>query len=899
MGSTFKRRWQALFRRRDLETEMAEEMRFHRDAQIEANRAAGMSESAARAAAHRQFGPRGALEEAAREARGFLWFTHFKQDVRYGLRMLLKQKGFTLVAVLTLALGLAANMSVFGIVDVFLFQPLSGVKAPAELVVMTRDDPRNQFASTISWADYEDYRDQVPGFSALAAALFRPVHLSWPGDAADRNWVEFVSPNYFALAGTGPQLGRLFLPGEGEAVGSDPVVVLSHRYWVNRLGRDPGIVGRSVVINGQSCEVVGVAREDFSSLQWGLEPALWLPAKMVPPLIHWDPNLFQDRDWNIFRVTGRLAAGTKLAQVDAQLAAVDQRLAELHAAGTMENVVTHVVPEQRSRPDPSVSGFLPLAAAVFLALVVMILLIACANVANLLFARAVTRQREMGIRAAMGATRGRLARQLLTESLLLALLAGIAGWGLSYFIGVLMTGLAPSGDMPVASESYSGSVWSVVFAVAVSILAGLVTGLFPALRSSRLDLAQVIKSGAMGGADRKRHALRNGLVVTQVAFCAVVLVAGGLFMRSLQQAANIELGFTPENLAMAALDLDLQGYEPERGLAFLDQLTTKIDALPGVESVAYAHVLPLSTSPGLGSVADADVPQLDESGRREGEIQAATNVVDVNFMATMETGLLQGRAFNRFDTAESPPVVIINTALAEKLWPGENPLGRRLSQPWGDPMEVIGVIPTGKYVMISEEPRPALLRPFAQAYHAPITLFVRTSHDAGRVLPDLRRVLRQLDADLPIYNAQTMAEHLRSSAFGFMPMRMAATVAGAQGLIGLLLAVMGVYGVVAYSVSQRTREIGIRLALGAERGEVFRLVVRGGLNLIAMGLAIGLTIAIGLALVLAGLLVGLNPFDLPVFGGVAMGLAAVSLLACYLPARRAMAINPAITLKCE
>lgn len=895
MWKQFKKAIDVLFRRQNLEADMAEEMRFHREAQVESNLAAGMSESEARAQANRQFGARGGIEEAAREARGFVWFTQFKQDLRYGVRMLGKHRGFTAVAVLTLGLGLSANITVFSIVDVFFFQPITGVERAEELVVMTRDDPRNQFASAISWADYEDYRDNVPGLSELAAILFRPAHLSRPGQAAHRTWVEFVSPNYFELAGTRPALGRLFLPGEGLAAGADLTVVLSYRYWRDQWGSDPSVVGRSIMVNGETCEVVGVAAEDFSGMQWGISPALWTHAKSVPALLHWEEEFFENRDWNSFRAVGRVAPGTSLDQVVPQLATVDHRLAELHAAGSMEDVITRVVPEQRSRPDPSVSGFLPFAAMVFLVLVLLILLIACANVANLLFARAATRQREMAIRASMGATRGRLTRQLLTESLLLAALAGAVGWGLSTVAGDMMEGFNPSGDIPMSASANTGSSWPIVFAVVISLLAGLVTGLLPALRASRLDLVQVIKGGAAG--DRKRHWLRDMLVISQVAFCAVVLVAGGLFVRSLQQATEIQLGFTPENLAMASLDLDLQGYTPEAGQQFLDELTADLNALPGVESVAYSAVLPMSNSPGLREVADADSPQLDETGKREGEFQAASNIVDVNFIPTLESGLVKGRNFTVFDTVDSPRVVIVNQALADKLWPGEDPLGRRLTFRYGEPMEVIGVVQTGKYVMISESPRPAYLQPFAQAYNAPVTIFIRTRGDAAAIVPDLRGVLQRLDTDLPVFNTQTMEEHLRSSAFGFMPMRMAAYVAGGQGIIGLFLAVMGVYGVVAYSVSQRTREIGIRLALGAERTDVFRLVVRGGLNLIVVGLAAGLIFAGGLSMVLSGLLVGLSAFDPLVFASVAVGLIVVSLLACYLPARRAMAIDPAVTLK--
>lgn len=891
--------WRAIFRRRDLESEMQEEMAFHREEQARLLREQGVSPEAAARAAQKQFGARGRLEEEARDARGMVWLSHFMQDLRYARRILIQQKGFTLVAVLTLALGLSANMTVFAFVDVFFFEPLSGVKQSDELVVMTRDDPRNQFASSVSWPDYQDYRDEVPGMTDLTAILFRPVHLSRPGDAAHRTWVEFVSPNYFDLAGTTPHMGRLFLPGEGEAVGADSTTVLSHSYWLDRFGGDPGVVGRTIMVNGQPAEVIGVAAEGFASLQWGVAPALWLHARMIPNYVHWDENLFEDRNWATFRVMGRLEAGSTTDQVKVQLATLDARLADLHAKGSMDGVVTRVVLEQRSRPDPAVSGFMPLAAVVFLALVMMILLIACANVANLMFARAVVRQREMAIRAAMGATRARLTRQLLTESLVLACLAGIVGWVLAQVVGTMMAQLSPSGDVPISAETADGSYWSIIFAVGVSLATGMVTGLLPALRASRLDLVDVIKGAGAEGRNARKHWLRNGLVVSQVAFSAVVLIAGGLFVRSLQQAAQIDLGFNPENLALASIDLDLQGYAPEQGRAFLDELTAEVAQLRGVESVSFANVLPMSNSPGLRDVADADAAQLDDTGRRENEIQAAMNIVDVDFLQTMETTLVSGRGFTVFDTPDTPAVAIVNQELADKLWPGESPIGRRLTWRWGEPMQVVGVMETGKYVMIGEPPRPAFIMPFAQSYNAPVTLYVRSSGDPEPVLAQVRALLQRMDSDLPIYNSLTMEEHLRSSAFGFMPMRMAAMISGGQGIIGLLLAAMGVYGVVAYSVSQRTREIGIRLALGADRADVFRLVVRGGLNLIVVGLVLGLVISGGLSLVLSGLLVGLSAFDVPVFGGVAVGLTAISLLACYLPARRAMAVDPAVTLKCE
>jgi predicted permease len=595
----------------------------------------------------------------------------------------------------------------------------------------------------------------------------------------------------------------------------------------------------------------------------------------------------------IFKVMARLKPGVTVAQAGAAVEIVAKQLAREYPDEHKEAKV-FVAREQYCRPEPSFVEFIPLASSIFMLLAGLVLLIACANVANLMFSRAVGRASEMAIRTAIGANRGRLIRQLLAESALLAIIAGVVGSLLANWSGKLLGGLAPAGDVPTRVEAnWDWRVLALTFVI--SVMAGVVTGLAPALRATRFDLQSALKDGVGGRLASSRHMFRSGLVISQVAICVVALIAGGMFVRSLRQVSRMNLGFHTDHLLMASLDLGLQGYDEARQKQFHRQLLDRLKHLPGVRSASLASTVPF----GYG-LEIAEVAVEEKAGDKDSFTVVHANYVTPDYLTTMGGALLRGRNFMERDNETAPKVAIINATMAERLWPGQDALGRRFK--WGadgDFWQVVGVARNARYVMIGEEPRPFFYAPLAQRHASPVTLHLWTDGDPVALTPAARDVLRKMDAELPIYNVRTMEEHLNDSAFAVMPLRFGAALAGAQGLLGLLLAAMGLYGVVSYVVSQRTREIGVRMALGARSLDILRLVVRDGLRLTLIGLAIGLLASLGFAAILTKLLYGLTPAATPVFVAVILLLAGVATLACYLPARRATKVDPMVALRCE
>ena len=813
-------------------------------------------------------------------------------DLKFAFRQLLKNPGFTAVAVLTLALGISANTTIFSIISGMFFQPLR-VKDPERLVLVLQKSAIWKAPHGHSWLDYRDYGQRVDAFEDALAVFFNPAHLSLPGQEPERAWIEAVSGNYFSMLGVPARLGRVFRRDEGEKPGADPVVVLSHDYWQRKFGGDPSVLGQTMALNGHPFTIIGVTPETFGSAQWSMAPAAFVPASMLGQVREDGDRFLKERGAPMFKVMARLKPGVTPGQAGAAVEAVARQLARDFPEEHKQARV-FVVPERYCRPEPTFSEFMPLVSSVFMVMVLLVLLIACANVANLMFSRALVRQKEMGIRTAIGATRWRLLRQLLAESVVLALLAGALGWLIAFWSASLLAGFNPAGDIPIRTDHNWD--WHVLaFTSLASLFAGILTGIAPALRATKLDVQATLKEEGASLLASRRHPFRSGLVIVQVAVCVVLLIAGGLFVRSLQRVARLELGFRADHLLMGSLDLGLQGYTDAAQKQFYRELVDRVQALPGVRSASLALSVPFDYGFDVAQVAPEE-----KAGDKDSFTSVNDNRVDPGYLTTMGTTLLRGRNFTAHDTDTALKVAIVNDCMAGKFWPNQDALGKRFK--WGrhgELWQVVGVTRNGKYVMIGEEPRPFFYVPLRQRHSSPITLHVWSAGDAAALIPALRGVLRQMDPHLPVYNLRTVEQHLHDSVFATMPLRMGALLAGVQGLLGLLLAVMGIYGVVSYVVSQRTREIGIRMALGAQKLDVFRLVVRDGLKLTLIGLAIGLLFALGLTGVFSKILYGLTPAATPVFAGVVVLLAGVALLACWLPARRAAKVDPIVALRYE
>jgi len=820
-------------------------------------------------------------------------FASIKDDLRLALRSLRKEPGFAAVATLTLALGIGVNTSLFSLVSAFFLQPLS-VSDPQDLVVVMQRGDLINVPYGHSYLDYLDFREGTTSFSDLAAYMPTPVHLSAPGQTPERTWIEVVSPNYFALARVAPHLGQLLRPGEGEGKGAAPTIVLSHRYWQRRFGGDPSIVGRAIVLNGNSFTVLGIAPATFSGLSWAMAVSGFVPSGAMGTLLEGGDGFLSNRGAHAFRLMGRLAAGKTLAQGRADVEVVARRLYTTYP-NDHKGSRALVVPESRSRPDPSLSDFLPVFAAIFAAMVALVLLISCANVANLMVSRSLVRQKDYVMRSALGASRAQLVRLQVMESLVLAAIAGAFAIVLARWAGQALASFTPAGDIPVNTDHPWD--WRIyVFTVVVAAAAGLAAGLWPALKASKFDLSQSLKEGGNVPVGSSRHPLRNLLVVGQVTVSLVVLACAALFLHSLREMRGMALGFRPDHLIMMSLDLGLQQYGDERGRAFVDQLVERAGAIPGVRTATVTQHVPLDYGIAITDVAiDGEIP-----GSKDGFVPTAYTIVGPDFFETVGTPVKRGRALERGDDARSARVAVVNETMARTLWPGAEAVGKRFRNGRdGEWTLVVGVVGDGKYLMLNEAPRSYFYLPLAQNYRSPITLMVRSASDPAALAKPLQDLLREMDADLPVFNVRTMERHIRDSVFGLMPLRMGAAMAGVEGLLGLFLAIMGLYAVVSYSANQQVHEIGVRMALGARPSDVLRLVVRKGMRLTLIGVALGLLGAIVVGFGLSHVLYGLRPVDLRVLVPVTALLVAVAALACYLPARRATRVDPMVALRCE
>jgi predicted permease len=833
------------------------------------------------------------------------------QDLRFGVRMLLKRPGFTLIAVLTLALGIGANTAILSTVNSFILRPLP-VTDPEELVQSfwgSRKDP--EVWNWFSYPNYADLRDQNRVFSGMFAMAMIPAGFS---DSANRQgsergeiiWGETVSGNYFDVLGVKAALGRTFLPEEDHTPNTHPVVVLGHAFWQERFNSDESVVGRTVYLNGNPFTVIGVAPATFKGMKFAVSQQFWIPLTMSTRFgmgEGWQTEA--GRGWRYLQVFGRLKAGMTMKQAEADLNIIAENLGKLYPNTNADSKV-QVVSELDGR-FAEVAGFLNFVSVIALVVAGLVLLAACANVANLLLARAGARSREIGIRLAIGAGRLQIVRQLLVESLLLALLGGALGILFAFWGTDLIHASIPPLHVPIDLD-FSPDLLVLKWMMIVTLLTGVIFGLAPALIASRTDLVSVLKSDATGqgqvrGQGQMRHGkrwnLRGLLVIVQVAISIIVLVCAGLFIRSLALVRNADPGFRAENLITVRLAPGLLGYGDAEGKRFFSELLRRVESQPGVRAASLALNLPLENNNAQRG------PVL-----REGELQPPPNqglVVEANVVApkyfeTMGTPLVLGRDFTERDNDDAPHVAIVNQEFARRLYGGEqNALGKRFRASGQESplLEIIGIAKDGRYISLFESQRPCIFLPeYQSSYESQVRLLVSAAAatELKAVAESVRREIARIDSRVPVFGLQMAEQNL---AYAYWPPRLAAGLATAFGLLALILAMMGLYSVMTYAVSRRTREIGIRVALGAQGSDVLKLVIGQGMILVIAGIAIGLIGAFALTRVLSSLLFGVSATDPPTFIVITFLLMMIALLGCWVPARRATKVDPMTALRCE
>ena len=807
------------------------------------------------------------------------------QDLRYGLRTLARKPGFTVIAVISLALGIGANTAIFSLVNLILFRPLP-VANPQEVVSVSPVGKDGALAA-FSYPNYIDFRDRNEVLSGLLASRFVVVSMSRNGNN-EKVWGDLVSGNYFDVLGVKPALGRSFLPEEDKTRLSHPVVVISHSLWQRRFGGDPSVVDSDVLINGMKFKVIGVAPAGFKGTEVIYTPEIYAPfatQKWIEP----ENDYLDKRDESNMFAVGRLKPGVSAAQAEASLNLLAAQLAkdfpnENEGLGIQVIPPGFVVPQFRN-------AMLGVSAAL-MGLVALVLLIACANLANLLLARATERGKEIAIRLSIGASRARIVRQLLTESVMLAVAGGLAGVALARWIIDSIMALKPPIAIPITLELHVD--WRVlVFSMIVSVITGVLFGLVPALQATKPDLIPALKDAASQSGVR-RSLLRNGLVVAQIAVSLLLLIAAGLTLRALQQLRVMNPGFNPENVLMMNFDLRLQGYQTDVGSQLRKQLLNRVESLPGAQSASITGFMPLSMNYSGATILIEGRPQ-ERGVNAPSAMQAG---VGLKYFETIGTPLVAGRDLTEQDQEGKTRSAVVNETFARKFFPGANPIETALGKqfrtsPEEQPWQISGVAKDGKYWTIGEDPQAFVWFPIRDqlSYNH---LLVRTSAKPETLIGAIRAEFRNLDPNLPVTDVKTLTEHMSLSLF---PARAFASLLSAFGLLALTLAAIGIFGVMSYAVSQRTREIGVRMALGAGAKDIFKLVIGRGLSLTLIGVGVGLALAVVGTRFLSSLLYNVSAVDPLTFVGVTLLLVAVAFLACYFPARRAMKTDPMVALR--
>jgi predicted permease len=792
---------------------------------------------------------------------------------------------------------MAVNATIFSVINGMLLRPMP-VPHAEQLTVLAMEQPGMSGLQKFSYPVYQDISRQTGVFSDVFAYRITLAALS-AEHKVDQAILTRVTGNYFSTLGIQAESGRLILPSEGQTPGADPILVLGYSYWKKRFAGDSKVIGKHVEINGHPVTVVGVAPKGFHGTYSILDSDGYLPLSAALGSKGMEENsveqLWTQRSDRSLSLLGRLKSGVSLKQAQASLSVTAQQISKEYP-DTEKGVTITAFPEKLARPDPDPDNTLPKIAAAFTILAGLVLLVACFNIANVLLVRATVRQREMGIRAALGAGRWRLVRQHLTESMLLALLGGGAGLLLANWAAGYLSSLPLGTNLPITFD-FQPDLRVYLYALASVLVSSVVVGLIPALRVARCDVNSVLREGGRTASEgRRRHIARNTLVVAQVAGALLLLIVAGLFVRSLDKAQQIYLGFDPDHVLNFSLDAQQVGFDKAHGAQFFRQVDERIRAIPGVVSVAQGFVVP------MGVVSTDDPVTVEGRPFEPGEHVPTVMYNDVtpSYFDTLRMHILSGRTFTEADNEKAPAVAIINQTMAKQFWSTENVLGKRFSikGPAGPFIEVVGVVQDGKYKSIVEEPMAFFYLPLNQVYVDFRTVHVRTSARPEKLERDIESSIQALAPDIAVKEMQTMLQSLQGLN-GFFLFRFGAQLTTTMGLLGLILAVVGVYSVVSYAAVQRTHEIGIRMALGAAPRDIQRMVLRQSVVIVGVGLTVGLAAALAGTRAIASFIVGVHPTDAVTFVTVVVLLAVVALVACWIPARRATRVSPLVALRYE
>jgi predicted permease len=881
-------RIRAVFQSNDLDRDLVVELEAHIQNLAEQHMRKGASPEEAQRLARIELGGIVQLREAHREVRGLPLLDTVLRDTRFAFRMFRKSPGFTAVAILALALGIAANTTVISWISATLLNPIPGAAHTSDLVTIMRGDRTDHPTPPFSYLDLRDLSERTQTFSGILG--YHDDYMSLT-DAAkpERLYGALTTANYFDVLGIRPVLGRTFLPEEVKPGAGAAVIVIGYAVWQNHFASDPQIVGKTIQINGHPYSIIGVAPRDFTGCAPGLRAELWIPLSMDGDVWGFDRSAHRDIFW--LNVLGKLRPGVTKDQAQAELDLLMRGIAERFPEDHRDSP-NEISLDPLWRSPFGINVYLYKILPMLLGLAGVLLLLACANVASLLLVRSVGRRREIAIRLGMGASRQQIIRQFLIESLLLGVLGGTAAILITKWTAHSLVAFFPPSTLPLRIDVHVDQ--RVLFVtIAVSILAAIISGVLPALRSSSLPVQSVLKEEATSvSLTLHKGRLLSGLVVAQISLSLVLLVCAGLFTRSLQKAQQSDPGFEASHVLLASYELRPAGYTHATGVAFNRQVLSRLSALPGVESVTLADFSPLSFSIHTDYLQiEGYVPQPHES------MEISRALVGPNYFRTLRTSVISGREFTEADTLDSQLVAVVNQAFVDRYLPGEDPIGKQVTD-WGDRFTIVGVARNAKYRLLTYPSEPVLYLPSYQV-HSPThdtTIHLRTTGDPRAMASSVEETIHQLNPELPLFNVNPLSVTMQlGTLFG----RVAATFAASFGILAMLLAAVGIYGVVAYSTRQRTREIGIRVALGAEKRGIYRLVLGQGFRLTLAGLVVGTALSLAFTRLLKAQLFDVSETDAITFASVGLLLAVVALLACHIPARRATRIDPMVALRYE